>query len=363
MMLSRPLLPRPSYPGQRRNDFAGLPADTRSLPLPLDIAGGSGDWLLRRGSLMGTAVCIELWCEDLRWGEAAAALVVDELVRVDRSMNPRQPASEMARINREAAQRPVALSAEMFSLLTRAIDFSRLSGGACDITCPAETSGRVGPRPPLGWQQLRLDPRSRTLRFAHPGVRIDLGTLAHGHALDQAGLLLQRRGIAHARVSVGDASVVLGQRRGAPWTLALRDVQRGGALAAELPLEDAAVATVGDCAADFVESPAVARHDPPLLPDQRGGDTAAALRGAAVLSADVMTSQALARALQALGLDSGLRLVEGHSGADAVLIDAQGALHATSGLRLDPRAPAANPSSSSGVQRAAGGATSAPRMP
>ena len=72
------------------------------------------------------------------------------------------------------------------------------------------------PEARIGWQGLLLDAATRSVRFARPGMRIDLGGFAKGHAVDQGIDILRRHGIAHAMVSAGGDSHVLGDRRGRP---------------------------------------------------------------------------------------------------------------------------------------------------
>ena len=112
-------------PGQLNFDFARR--------TPRAAAG----WLRREEVIMGTAISVELWADEAHAGEAAAAAVIDEMHRIDRAMSPHKPASELSRINREAAQRAVPLSPEMYALVERAIEFSRLSEGAFDISYAA----------------------------------------------------------------------------------------------------------------------------------------------------------------------------------------------------------------------------------
>lgn len=100
----------------------------------------------------------------------------------------------------------------------------------------------------VGWQQLQLDPRSRSLRFAREGVCIDLGCIAKGHAVDRAVALLRKRGFAHAMVSAGGDSRVVGDRRGfpAPGPWPIRDPRRVGEVVAVPPLQDVSISTSGD---------------------------------------------------------------------------------------------------------------------
>ena len=165
----------------------------------------SAGWVVREEAIMGTAIRVELWAEERRLGELAAAAVVDEMHRIDRCMSPHKPTSELSRINRDAARQSVPLSDEMFRLVEQALAFSRLSGGAFDISYAAvgrlyDYRTRVRPdaatlqaaRERVGWQHLHLDPHARTLRFGLEGMCIDLGGFAKGHAVDRAAALLQR---------------------------------------------------------------------------------------------------------------------------------------------------------------------------
>ena len=316
-------------PIQRHFDFARR---TQRLP-----AG----WVVREEAIMGTAIRVELWAEDRRAGEAAATAVMEEMHRVDRAMSPHKPTSELCRINREASHQTVPLSEEMFRLVDRAMAFSRLSEGAFDISYAAagqlyDYRRRVRPtaaqleraRACIGWQHLQLDPHARSLRFARHGMRIDLGGFAKGHAVDNAVALLARRGIKNAYVSAGGDSRVLGDRRGRPWSVAIRDPRRVGEAVAVLPLEDASISTSGDYERCFDDGGERVHH----LIDPATGRSADRVRSVTILASDGLTSEALSKAVFVMGVERGLALVEDQPGVDAVIVDAQGVLHASSNL-------------------------------
>ena len=316
-------------PVQRHFDFA-----RRTEP-------ANAGWVVREEAIMGTAIKVELWADDKRVGEAAAAAVMDEMHRIDRAMSPHKPASELSRINREAAVRPVALSEEMYRLLARAAEFSVLSGGAFDITYASAGQlydYRRGVRPSdealaralpaIGWRHVVLDGRARTVRFAHRGVRIDLGGFAKGHAVDNAAAILRRRGIAHAIVSAGGDSRIVGDRRGRPWSIAIRDPRRAGEVSAVLPLEDTAVSTSGDYERFFEEGGVRCHH----LIDTNTGRSPAHVHSVTILAADGLTAEGLSKSVFVLGPQAGLRLVAQMPGVDAVVIDSKGALHCSPGL-------------------------------
>ena len=298
-------------------------------------------WMSREEAIMGTAIRVELWSEDARAGSAAMAAVMDEMHRIDRTMSPHKPDSELSRINREAGAVAVPLSDEMYRLVERALEFSALSDGAFDISYASVGQlydYRAGVRPSdaeieracaaIGWRQLELDARTRCLRFGRPDMRIDLGGFAKGHAVDNSVALLRARGITNAMVSAGGDSHVLGDRRGRPWTIAVRDPRRAEAVVAVLPLEDVSISTSGDYER-FFERDGQRHHH---LIDPRTGRSPSSVHSVTILADDGLTSEGLSKTVFVLGVEAGLKLVEAQRGVDAVVVDASGTLHYSSGL-------------------------------
>lgn len=297
---------------------------------------------------MGTAISVELWSDDALAGQSAIDAVMQEMHRIDRTMSPHKADSELSRINRDAGEAAVPVSAEMARLLARANDFSQLSGGAFDITYAAvghlyDYRNRVKPdaatlekaRAAVGYRHLVLDMRARTVRFARPGMRIDLGGFAKGHAVDNAASILRHRGIRHAIVSAGGDSRVIGDRRGRPWTIGVRDPRRAGEMAAVLPLEDTSISTSGDYERYF-DADGVRFHH---VIDPSTGRSPDSVHSVTILAGDGLTTEALSKTVFVLGVDKGMRLIEAQRGVDAVVVDSRGVLHYSSGL-LAP-APAA----------------------
>jgi thiamine biosynthesis lipoprotein len=316
------------------------------------LPGRRAGWLKREEAIMGTSIVVELWADEPAAGEAAIAAVMDEMHRIDRTMSPFKEDSELSRINREAYGAPVPVSVEMARLIVRAAEFSELSGGAFDITYAAvghlyDYRNRVRPsdeelekaRAAIGWRGLVLDSQARTVRFARPGMRIDLGGFAKGHAVDNATAILRRRGIAHGMVSAGGDSRVIGDRRGRPWTIGVRDPRRPDKVAAMLPLEDVSISTSGDYERYFEADGKRFHH----LIDPATGKSPREIQSVTVLADDGLTSEALSKIVFVVGVERGMALVESQSGVDAVVVDAAGALHFSSGLLSAPSSTSASP--------------------
>lgn len=315
---------------------------TTARPQPVVNAGV---WLQREEAIMGTAINVVLWCDDRAQGEAAMDAVMAEMHRIDRTMSPHRPDSDLSRINQHAHDRPVPLSDEMYRLLTRAQAFSALSEGAFDITYAAVGhlyDYRAGTRPSpealaqaraaVGYQHLKLDAQARTVRFGLPGMRIDLGGFAKGHAVDNAAAILREHGIAHAHVSAGGDSRVIGDHRGRPWSIGIRDPRRPGEMVAVLPLQDVSISTSGDYERYFDVAGERCHH----LIDPATGLSPNGVHSVTILADDGLTTEALSKSLFVLGLSKGMALIESQPGVDAIVVDAQGNLHFSSGLMAAP---------------------------
>ena len=306
-----------------------------ALPAP-------AEWYSREEAIMGTAVRVELWHDDATAARAALSAVMDEMHRIDVLMSPYKPESELSRINREAAQKPVVISREMFDLILRSIEFSKLSGGAFDITFSSvgylyDYREHVKPTdeqiakalPGINYRHLQLDAKGRTIRYARPGVRIDLGGIAKGYAVDNCIAILKGRGITNAIVTAGGDSRLLGDRRGRPWNVGIRDPRQRGEVAAVLPLADVAISTSGDYERYFEEDGV--RHHHIINP--RTGKSATGVRSVTIIGPDGITTEGLTKSVFVKGPKEGMRLIESLKGIDAIIIDDAGHMLYSPGLR------------------------------
>jgi len=332
---------RLTLPTLRSRALTALPAVAAAVP-------ARGRWFSRDEAIMGTAIHVELWSEDAALAERAIGAVMAEMHRIDRLMSPYKAESELSRINRDAAHAAVPVCTEMFALIERSLHFSQLSDGAFDITYAGvghlydyrqgivpDAAALQRARPCVGWRHLQLDPRARTIRFAREGVRIDLGGFAKGHVVDNSIGILKRLGIAHAVVAAGGDSHVLGDRCGRPWSIAIRDPRNRQRVVALLPLQDTSISTSGDYERYF-ERDGVRHHH---LIDPKTGTSPRALHSVTILAADGLTSEALSKCVFVMGLERGLRLVESQPGIDAVIVDAAGTLHFSTGLAAASQPP------------------------
>ena len=198
-------------------------------------------------------------------GAAHAAIdrAIEALVYVDLTMSRFKLSSDIGRANSEAAARAVPIGADTAMVLHEALWWAEASGGCFDPCLGGATSlwnigGRTVPPPPGDVEKLagrrlysKLDvgtfAGTPVVRFEDPDVRIDLGGIAKGFAVDLAVARLRESGIEHALVGAGGDLYALGRSpSGDRWTVGIQSPDNPRELAGELQLENEAIATSGD---------------------------------------------------------------------------------------------------------------------
>ncbi len=297
--------------------------------------GAAADWYDDSQAIMGTRVQAEIWHADPAAAARALAAVMAEMHRIDAAFSPYKEDSELSRLNRQAPRGWTSVSDELFELLTRSRRMSDLTGGAFDITYASigrYYDYRAGRLPDdaqfrqaleaIDYRYVELDAAQRRVRYRHPDVYVDLGGIAKGYAVDRGIALLREAGITEASVSAGGDSYILGDRRGEPWTVGIRDPRNEQGMVAVLPLMDTAVSTSGDYER-FFEQDGVRYHH---ILDPATGRSARGAWSVTILGPDTTFTDALSTSVFVLGPERGLALIDRLPGIDAIIIDADGRL-------------------------------------
>jgi thiamine biosynthesis lipoprotein len=302
----------------------------------------------REGHTMGTIATFSAWTTDDRAAAQAFQAGQDELARIDELMTdwerPGQPPSDVVRINAAAGKRPVAVSAETREVIAKALEMSRLSEGAFDITFAAmrglwkfdeDLERRVPPadeiarrRRLIDWRQVKLDPKRGTVMLVRPGMRLGLGGIAKGYAVDRAADKLRQAGLRDFMVQAGGDLYVAGQKGTRPWMVGIKD-PRGQDEFAIAPIRDHAFSTAGDYERGFLLDGKRYHH----IIDPKTGYPATASRSVTIFAPTALEADGLDDAVFILGPEKGLALVESRPGVGAVIVDAQNHVWLSSRLK------------------------------
>ncbi len=224
--------------------------------------------------------------------------------------------SEVSQVNARAHLEPVPVSAMLFDLLESACAISRDTQGAYDVTSGAlsEAWGFVRgpkrvPEPEVlsqalartGYEKLRLDPETRTVAFAVEGLRINLGSIGKGYALDRARLVLESHWWPTGALIHGGRSsaLALGSPAGpgSRWRVALRNPFCPEHPLGEFRLRNRAIGTSGAAFQSFESGGKLHGH----IIDPRSGAAILGPASVTVLAPTAAAADALSTAFYLLG--------------------------------------------------------------
>jgi len=291
--------------------------------------------------LMGTFGRVVVIARSERAANACIEAAFDVQNRIESLMSYHRADSELNQVNRYAAQRPMMVNPMTFEVLRRAVHFSELSDGAFDVTVgplvdlwQAAKDANVPPtrealaeaRRKVGYDKLILDDKTATVRFAQEGMRIDLGGIAKGYAVDKAVEAMRSKGALGGMVDLGGNIRCFGRapRGQQKWRIGIQDPNvapddmDSSKYLLVLELGDASVATSGDYRRSFVVQGQKENH----ILDTHTGKGTSKLVSDTIIAPDATTADALSTAVNVLGAEAGLALIERLPSVEAIIIPA-----------------------------------------
>jgi len=300
------------------------------------------EWIGDARPIMGTEVSVLLWHDDAATGEDLLEQVFAEVERIDALMSTYIEESRISEINRSAATGAIVAGDELFNIIRRSLDISVLTLGAFDITYDSvgqhyDFRNRQRPdddtvdaeRELIDFRNIELDQSAGTIRFLEDGVRINLGGIAKGYVVERGVNILRLNDVQHAIVTAGGDSRLLGDRRGQPWMVGIRDPRNDGQVAISVPLEDEAISTSGDYERYFEEGDTRYHH----IIQPSTGVPASGVHSATVFGTDAVITDALSTSVFVMGVDRGLRLIGTLPDYESIVIDDLGRIYYSDGLQ------------------------------
>jgi len=160
--------------------------------------------------LMGTIVDATLVHSDVEEGRADLVRAFQEMERVEALLSMHRETSEISLVNRNAGMLPVKVHPETFAILSRAKSYAVRLDGLFDVTVGAVTtlwgfsddqephlppdSAITRARKLVDFRKLILSERDTTAFLSEVGMKIDLGGIAKGYAIDSGASVLHSLG-------------------------------------------------------------------------------------------------------------------------------------------------------------------------
>jgi len=302
------------------------------------------EWFSAVQNKMGTRVEVKLWYDDAAEGEHLITLAMAEFDRIEAAMSTYLADSEITRINETAANESVTASPELFGLIDRALQLSVSTSGAFDITYDSvgqlyDFRAGIHPAPEqitmhldaIDYRHVRLDRETSTIRFTRPGVRINLGGIAKGYAVESVIEVLRAAGVTNALATAGGDTRLLGDRGNGPWIIGIRDPDDTEGLLTRLALQDEAISTSGDYERFFIEDDVRYHH----ILNPATGRSAGQVRSVTIIGPDATMTDGLSTSVFVLGPDAGLELIESLDDYETLIVDTEHRVLFSSGV--DPR--------------------------
>lgn len=226
------------------------------------ISYAQSDFTLERDTiLMGSKFQITIVAQDSAIGNQQMDLVIAEIVRIENLISEWRPHTQVSEANRNAGIKPVKVDKELFDLTKRAIDYSKMSNGAFDISTAALDKvwffdGSMTEKPSeesiqqsiqhVGYEYIILDSIHSTIYLSKKGMKIGFGSIGKGYAADKGRELLQSLGVKGGFVNAsGDIATWGTQPNRKPWKIGINNPFKRHGIAKILKLKESALATSG----------------------------------------------------------------------------------------------------------------------
>jgi thiamine biosynthesis lipoprotein len=336
--------------GRRSIGFVGLTAATVvlwSIACTQSAPAPAGAHIVERSRLaMGSALRITAWTADETAALSAFEAAFGDFERLDGLMSVWREGSDVQRLNAAAGKQPVRVSADVREVLRVARQVSDWTDGKFDVTFGAlsglwkfdhDQDNRI-PDPQevrrhlslIDYGAVDVDERAGTVFLRREGMRVHLGGIGKGYAVDRAVDTLRRRGLSDFMIQSGGDMYVMGRRGERPWRVGIRD-PRGPAdrSFATLDLSAGAISTSGDYERFFVKEGRRYHHI--LDPDR--GEPARGCRSVTIVTGRATLADGLATGVFVLGPGPGMALIERLPGVEGVIVTDKNEVLISSGLK------------------------------
>lgn len=315
------------------------PADAAQVPQEASVVA-------RSGLAMGSSLSLMAWTADQDGANQAFDAVFKEFDRLDHLLSVWKEGSDVLAINAAAGDHPVKVSPETIEVLTTARQVSDWTNGLFDVTFGALTdvwkfdhdqddsipsTAAIAKRLPLiDYRKLIVDETAGTAFLQVKGMRVHLGGIGKGYAVERAEAILRKAGFRDFSIQAGGDLYVAGHRGDRPWRLGIADPRApDGAIFAKVELSDSTFSTSGDYERFFIKDGVRYHH----IIDPRTGQPARLSRSVTLVTKRPVIADAVSKGVFLLGPDAGMALIEKLPDVEAVIVGADNQVHVSKGLQ------------------------------
>ena len=285
--------------------------------------------------LMGSRFDITIVSKDSISANAFINEAVAEITRIEKLISSWDSNSQTAEINRNAGIKPVKVDLELFQLIERSKQISKITDGAFDISYASidkvwHFDGSMTRKPTeeeitnsvakIGYQNIVLDKENQTVFLKLKGMKIGFGALGKGYAADKVRTLLKAKNVSAGIINAsGDLTTWGKQPNGSDWIVGITNPLNKNKIFSWFPVVDAAVATSGNYE-KFVEFNGVKYSH---IIDPRTGYPATGLVSVTIFANSAELSDALATSVFIMGAETGINLINQLNGVECIIVNSE----------------------------------------
>lgn len=300
----------------------------------------------KKKSLLASPFEITVVATDSVQANFYTELAISEVKRIENLISDWIPTTQISLVNQNAGIAPVKVDLEVFELVKRAKNISKLTDGAFDISYASmdkiwKFDGSMKEMPSaenikksvekVGYENIILNEKDTTIFLKNQGMKLGLGGIGQGYIADKIKVLLQENGCASGLVNIsGDINTWGKQPNGQNWTVGIVNPLNKNKVFATFPLYDSAVETSGSYEKYVTFNGKRYSH----IIDPRTGYPASGIVSVSVFAKQTELADALATGIFVLGIEVGLDLVNQLKGIGCIIVDEKGAIHASKNIDI-----------------------------
>lgn len=297
--------------------------------------------------LMGSRFEITVIAENDKQADFFIDLAVNEIKRIEKLISSWDYESQTSEINRNAGIRPVRVDEELYVLIERCIELSKLSDGAFDISYASmdgiwKFDGSMTKMPTeeaihdairkVGYKNILLNKQDNSVFLRFPKMKIGFGGIGKGYAADMAKKILMENGVKGGIINAsGDMNVWGKQLDGTEWKVAITNPLNKNKAFAIMPVKEGAVVTSGNYEKFVIFNGKRYSH----IIDPRTGYPCTGVISATVFAPKAEIADALSTAIFVMGIESGLHFINQIPKIECILIDDKGTIFSSKNIELE----------------------------
>ena len=289
----------------------------------------------RQVTLMGSVFNITIVDQDSAKANINIDKTIAEIERIENLISEWRPETQISEVNKNAGIKAVKVDREVFDLTERAVQYSKMSNGAFDVSTAAmdriwKFDGSMNEMPTkeqinfsvrnVGYQNIILNKENSTIYLSKKGMKIGFGSIGKGYAADKGRELMKNLGVKAGIVDAsGDIATWGYQTNGKPWSIGIRNPFKKHKIAKILKLKNSAVATSGSYE-NYAEINGI-RYSHIINP--KTGMPATGLTSVTIYGPSAEFSNALSTSIMVLGKKEGKKLAKKYPNYKFLLIEDQ----------------------------------------